>query len=638
MTRAETEALNSLRTNSSIIIKPADKGSATVVMNKNSYMTEAYRQLNNSNYYRRITEPLLKSNIIKINDILNRMLSEKFISYKQFEFLQARDSDRKRVFYLLPKIHKPRERWPQPDMPEGRPIVSDCGSESYRISQFIDSFLKPISIKHPSYLKDTYDFINKIKNRKVPKGSILVTGDVSSLYTNMKIDRTLSVARDALHKHRTPGRPDKYIIELLEVTLKNNDFCFNGEYFLQTCGTAMGKTYAPSLADLYLEEFDYKAMHGFRKKPLFYFRFLDDIFFVWTGTPAELGEYERYLNSLIDGIKVTLTASNNEVSFLDTTVYKVSADDVDDILQTRVFFKETDTHQLLHKTSFHPKHTSKGVLKSQLLRFKRISSSYEDYNYSCSILFGALRKRGYSRRLMRQMKREIWLSETRQPGPPENDQDIIPIVIPYNDIGSKLASTWKSIINQNQTFSDYRLITAYSNGQNLSRKLVHSSLQQVVCRKAVRQPANPRNCNCCKQCTSTKCKACNYITEGARFYSSVNNRCFTVRGTLSCSSKNVVYLITCRKCKQQYVGETGRTLGERIIDHLSCIRLRKPTPSGLHFNQTGHSVKDFTAMAIEQLSETDTAQVRRTKETTWQTLLQTAYPHGINNLKKDFLS
>jgi len=40
------------------------------------------------------------------------------------------------------------------------------------------------------------------------------------------------------------------------------------------------------------------------------------------------------------------------------------------------FFKPTDTHQLLHGSSYHPKHTTKGILKSQILRFKRISSCW----------------------------------------------------------------------------------------------------------------------------------------------------------------------------------------------------------------------------------------------------------------------
>lgn len=73
-----------------------------------------------------------------------------------------KDQDRK--FYLLPKVHKPRNKWPQTNMPEGRPLVSDCGTESRRASELIDHFIKPLANKHPSYLKDTYDFLDKIGN------------------------------------------------------------------------------------------------------------------------------------------------------------------------------------------------------------------------------------------------------------------------------------------------------------------------------------------------------------------------------------------------------------------------------------------------------------------------------------------
>ena len=200
----------------------------------------------------------------------------------------------------------------------------------------------------------------------------------------MNINRILKVTESALRKRPQFRRPDKQLLELLEITLKNKDF--NGEFFLQICGRAIGKTYAPGLADLYLEDFDEHAMNGFRIKPQLFYRFLDDIFFIWTGTEAELKEFENYLNSLIDGIKITFNFSADSVDFLDTTIYKLSCLD-SDIIQTRVFFKETDTHQLLHKTSFHPKHTSKGVLKSQLLRFKRISSTVDDYNAACMYTF-----------------------------------------------------------------------------------------------------------------------------------------------------------------------------------------------------------------------------------------------------------
>jgi len=68
---------------------------------------------------------------------------------------------------------------------------------------------------------------------------------------------------------------------------------------------------------------------------------------------------------------------------------------------------------------------------------------------------------------------------------------------------------------------------------------------------------------------------------------------------------------------------------------VSCINLKKQTPIGLHFNQAGHSLKDFTILAIEQFEE-NFESLRRMKEITWQNILQTAHPLGINNFKAKF--
>ena len=604
-------------------------------MNKQSYLTEAYRQLNNAKYYRKLDKPIYKNNISKINNILETMKTENYITEKQLDFLKATDTDRARTFYLLPKIHKPLDKWPQPDMPEGRPIVSDVGSESYRISQFINSFTRPISVGHPAYLKDTHDFLNKIRDKKIPKNAILVTADVSSLYTNMDINRTLFVTKEALKKHPNVKRPDKFLLELLEITLKNNDFTFNDEYYLQVCGASMGRTYVPGLADLYLEYLDDRAMYGFRINPLLYFRFLDDLFFVWIGTMDELREFEDYLNSIIPDIKITFTASTEQVDFLDTTVYKFYESENVGTLKTRVFFKETDTHQLLHKLSFHPKHTFKSVLKSQLLRFKRISSTKEDYNNTCNILFKVLSKRGYSKRLLREYKCTVWRQDDVRKLNKSSDK-ILPIVVPYNNIGSKLAYLWKNILGNDNLFKQHKLITAYCNSHNLHQKLVRASLTSSIITPTTVSKASYTSGN--SRCTNIKCKSCNYITEGNTIMSTHNKRIFKIAYNINCKTSNIIYLVTCKKCKKQYVGETGRSFSDRINQHISCIRLKKQTPIGLHFNSADHTMKHFSIMGIEKLKDnSNSCTARRNKENTWQTLLQTNYPLGINNLNSNLL-
>jgi hypothetical protein len=642
LTSGEPEALTELKNNKNIIIKPADKGSATVIMDKTAYVAEALRQLNNTKYYRKLDRPTYINNVKPINEILEEMAALQVISDKQLKFLRANESDRQRIFYLLPKIHKPRDKWPQANrMPEGRPIVSDCGSESYRVSQYIDSFIRPISIKHPSYIKDTYDFVSKIRNQRIPCDAFLVTGDVCALYTNMHIDRTIETVREALRKHPVDGRPDEHLIRLLEITLRNNDFVFNEEFFLQVCGTAMGKTYAPGLADLYLEHFDNVASNNFHIRPLFYYRFLDDTFFIWTGTLEQLNEYELFLNQIIPGIVITLNVSPISVNFLDTTVYKKNLNHTESTLLTKVYFKETDTHQLLHQDSFHPKHTTRGVLKSQILRFQRISSTYEDFTSACNILFKSLAKRRYSSRLMRKMKVDIWQKSQSTPSAAiivveEPTAPLLPVVVPYNEVGTELAKRWRQTIEKNKMYQKYRIITAYKTGRNLRKNLVKSLLTEKI--------MNKRSGNVVQsvifgttRCTSTKCRVCSYIKPCSTVRSHINCRDYKTIGNINCKTNNIIYLISCNLCNQQYVGETSRPLADRVNTHLSCIRTNKDTPVGLHFNMAGHLLSHFAITGIERMDINSNNTTRKMKESTWQNLLQTAYPLGINNLKKHHL-
>jgi hypothetical protein len=118
-------------------------------------------------------------------------------------------------------------------------------------------------------------------------------------------------------------------------------------------------------------------MHGLQTerghiRPIHFKRYLDDVFFIWRGSVEELQDFERQLNSVTDGIKIKFEYHEQELNFLDTVIYKEEQSDGTVRLKTRVYFKKTDTHQLLHTSSFHPKHTTKGILKSQLMRFKKI--------------------------------------------------------------------------------------------------------------------------------------------------------------------------------------------------------------------------------------------------------------------------
>lgn len=137
------------------------------------------------------------------------------------------------MFYLLPKNHKSPESWPVPNrIPAGRPIVSDCGSQSYRVAEYIDYYINPLAQLHQSYVKDTYDFVQKLSSLSVPTNTFIFSIDVDSLYTNIETERGLLAIESAFQQHPRQDRPDKELLELLKITLTCNDFEFNNTFYL----------------------------------------------------------------------------------------------------------------------------------------------------------------------------------------------------------------------------------------------------------------------------------------------------------------------------------------------------------------------------------------------------------------------
>ena len=405
MTKRQINAIKSLKENKDIIIKPADKGSATVVMSTNNYIGEANRQLANALHYAPANETIAPRTAAKLSSVLNTLQRKGYISRRQLNYLKPPTAPRNRQLYLLPKIHKDPDKWPQKErMPPGRPIISDCGSESYKVSEYIDEFLCPLAINHPSYVKDTTDFIDKITSLMIPADAMLFTMDVESLYTNIDNTSGLEAVKRAFTLTNEPDRPDAEILDLLSISLNNNVFQFHGNFYKQIWGTAMGQKYATNYANLFMAQWEKHALQKCPNKPIIYLRYLDDIFGIWTHGEVEFDKFISILNAHQTNINLTSETSYQEINFLDTTIFKGDRFSKEGILDSKVFFKATDTHQLLHKKSFHPKHTFSGIVKSQILRFHRICNNTVDFEAATAILFHSLGSRGYSRRFLRSLK------------------------------------------------------------------------------------------------------------------------------------------------------------------------------------------------------------------------------------------
>lgn len=239
---------------------------------------EALRQLQDKQYYIALTEPIYEETAKIISAEMETLYKSKIITKKQQKYLLGPQPPRPRYFYLLPKIHKPKTKWTIPDrIPPGRPIISDCGSESYGIAEYLEHFLTPLSTIHDSYVKNTEHFLSKIRTLELKEPCFLFTMDVCSLYTNIEIPLGIEAIKKILACHPDPNRPDECLLRLLEISLTRNDFVFQDKFYLQVKGTAMGKRFAPAYANIYMAEWEEEVIKKCTKLPLIYLRYLDDI-------------------------------------------------------------------------------------------------------------------------------------------------------------------------------------------------------------------------------------------------------------------------------------------------------------------------------------------------------------------------
>ena len=106
-----------------------------------------------------------------------------------------------------------------------------------------------------------------------------------------------------------------------------------------------------------------------------------------------------------------------------------------------------------------------------------------------------------------------------------------------------------------------------------------------------------------------------------------------IRHHITCNSTNLTYLIECKKCKKQYMGETKRTLRECFLEHRQVTNnpLHANTAAAVpsHFNLPGHCITEMGLIPLE-LQPTPSASRWKAREAYFIRRGQTISPDGIN--------
>ncbi|XP_062586434.1 uncharacterized protein LOC134248002 [Saccostrea cucullata] len=247
-------------------------------------------------------------------------------------------------FYGLPKIHKSSDIKTAIEKQNGtyiatqeptdlklRPIVAGPACPTHRLSNFIDILLKDLCVKVPSYIRDSMDFLNKIPENVEPD-TLLVTFDVKSLYTNIPHDLGLEAIKFWIEKYPElipRNISSEFILDSVRFILENNTFHFDGDFYKQIKGTAMGTKMAPTYSILvmgFFEETLYQKVSDELGQEIgkhlrdYWKQFLDDCFLFWNKSEEDLQTLYTLLNSINPNLQFTMEHSDSSIPFLDVMI------------------------------------------------------------------------------------------------------------------------------------------------------------------------------------------------------------------------------------------------------------------------------------------------------------------------------
>ena len=360
---------------------------------------------------------------------------------------------------------------------------------------------------------------------------------------------------------------------------------------------------------------------------------------MYTGSLSNLHRFLSELNNIHPTIKFTMTHTtpsdtdtpdcgcppSSSLAFLDTSCKIVGGQIVTDLYR-----KETDRNQYLLTSSCHPAHTTQNIPYSLALRIVRICSQPEDREQRFEELKNLLLARDYKPGIIQtaiQRARSIPRSEALKKVERQKHSQRPVFVIGYDprlpSINQIINRHWRTMQQDPymaEVFPQPPLV-AYKRPPNIKDRLIRAKVPDPSPARPKRIITGMKKCN--------KCPICPYVQVGQTIKATQINYTKEINSEVNCQTKNLIYLIGCQKCKEQYVGETSRSLQERFSEHLGYVKnkhLNKVT--GEHFNTKGHNHSDMKISIIEKL-HSNSDQYRKQREKMFISKFNTKYK-GMN--------
>lgn len=519
--------------------------------------------------------------------------------------------------------------------PPGRPIVAAMESVTTGFSQYIDLYLQPIVKQLPSYIRDGSHLLELLASYKWEPSYLWLSLDVTSLYTSIPhsfglLALEFFLAQDPFINPRQAA----FILEATNFCLTHNYFDFNGDFYLQTKGTAMGANFAPSYANLamgYWEKNFIIQNNPHCANIVFFGRYIDDIIIIWDGPVDLVSLFVQHCNSNPYGLSFTHVVDPTNLAFLD-----LDLGHLDNMIIAKKHIKPTAGNSYLHYRSCHYPKWTQNIPKGQFCRLRQNCTLDSDYDTMSIQLKKKFADKDYPKDLVDQACNYYAKGKPAKKDKEITDHStrfITTFNFQYKKMENILKKHWSILLQDPLLKTSLPLIPriTYRKAPSLKNRIAPSKLPID---KPISNPTTLIPLVGMYQCKKARCKTCMFVEHGKKSFLS-KGRIYTLEQFYNCSSNFVVYGLTC-PCGLIYVGRTICPLRQRFGQHRRLIEGGKDKHSvPRHFAECHNkSTTGLSVWVIEQIpkhmSEAERFKKLCARETFWIYCLDVLSPGGLN--------
>jgi hypothetical protein len=325
------------------------------------------------------------------------------------------------IVYGTLKVYKPEKNM--------RLIIRYTNSPVDKISSYVVQEFNKLSYPKGNNVKNSIDFIEKVKEIEIEDDECMVKFDVKSMFPSIPVDVALVQVRSFLNTTDLTNDKKHILLSLLTSCMQQKTFQFRDKYYDQISGAAIGNAASPLIADFMMDYFEKKIK--FKPWcPRFFVRYVDDYFAIMKKN--QVLDILRHMNEQFPTIEFTMDVEENEyISYLDLMVSKNNKK-----LEFNIYRKETNTNLLIRNDSYHHPSHKAAAFHSMFHRLFNIPMNHENFENERKKIYKIAQQNGYSEKFVNriynkhQKKKEIKTSLT--PLRTEISKDLKYISVPYS--------------------------------------------------------------------------------------------------------------------------------------------------------------------------------------------------------------